>query len=95
MSFRITGLDPKPFAPLFGLVEPELAARGARRVIADATPGFPDRVELRDAAPGETMLLVNYEHQSADTPYRSRHAISCARAPRRPTTASARFPRRS
>jgi len=27
------------------------------------------------ARPGETVLLVNHEHQGADTPYRSRHAI--------------------
>jgi hypothetical protein len=75
MSFRITGLDPEPFTPLFGLDEAQLAAHGARRCIADITPGFPDRVALVDAAPGESLLLVNYEHQSADTPYRSRHAI--------------------
>ncbi len=75
MSFRITGLDPESFRPLFGLAEAELAARGARRYLADVSPGFPDRVELVGAAPGESLLLVNYEHQSANTPYRSRHAI--------------------
>jgi hypothetical protein len=30
---------------------------------------------MRDAEPGETLLLVNFEHQDADTPYRSSHAI--------------------
>ena len=40
-----------------------------------ASPGFPCRVTLEDAEPGGTVLLLNYEHQSADTPYRSRHAI--------------------
>jgi hypothetical protein len=75
MSFRVTGLDPAPFVPLYGLSDAELAARGVRRYQVDAHPGFPDRVELRDLMPGETALLLNYEHQSADTPYRSRHAI--------------------
>lgn len=75
MSFRITGLSPEPFTPLFGLSERELADEGARRLTADAKPGFPDRIELRDAEPGESLLLINYEHQSAATPYRSRHAI--------------------
>jgi hypothetical protein len=75
MSFRITGLSPEPFTPLFGLPEHELVDEGARRVTADVKPGFPDRIELRDAEPGESLLLVNYEHQSAATPYRSRHAI--------------------
>jgi len=75
MTFRIRGLSPEPFRALFGLSDAQLAARGARRYIADAKPGFPDRVELRDAEPGEAVILVNYEHQGADTPYRSRHAI--------------------
>jgi hypothetical protein len=75
MSFRITGLDPAPFRHLFGLPDAELAARGARRCIADTKPGFPDRIELRDAEPGERLLLVNYVHQPAHTPYRASHAI--------------------
>jgi hypothetical protein len=83
MSFRITGLSPGPFAELWGLDDASLAARGSRRVIADAKPGYPDRIELRDAEPGESVILVNYEHQSADTPYRSRHAIYVLEGARR------------
>jgi uncharacterized protein DUF1203 len=75
MPFRITGLSPDAFRPLFGLSDPELAAKGARRYIADSKPGFPDRVEMRDAEPGESLLLLNYTHQPADTPYRASHAI--------------------
>lgn len=75
MSFRVSGLDPAPFSHLFGLSEEHLAAQGAQRFVADAKPGFPDRVELRDVEPGEAVLLLNYEHQPAATPYRSRHAI--------------------
>ena len=75
MSFRITGLDPAPFRHLYGLTDDELVARGARRTIANAKPGFPDRIELRDAEPGEPLLLLNYTHQPADTPYRASHAI--------------------
>ena len=74
MSFRVTGLSPEPFRPLFGLSDKALARRGARRYTADG-PGFPDRIEISDAAPGETLLLVNYVHQAADTPYRASHAI--------------------
>ena len=37
--------------------------------------GFPERIEMRDAMPGETLLLVNFEHQPANTPYRSSHAV--------------------
>lgn len=72
MSFRITGLSPRPFEHLFGLGDAELAAHGALRY---SGAGLPDRVELRDTVGDETVLLVNHEHQPADTPYRSRHAI--------------------
>ena len=75
MSFRITGLLPEPFRHLFGLPDAELRSLGARRYVVDANPGFPDRIEVRDAEPGETVLLVNHVHQPADNPYRASHAI--------------------
>jgi Protein of unknown function (DUF1203) len=75
MHFQITGLPAAAFAPLFALADVELASRAAVRMIADHCPGFPCRVSLREAEPGETVLLVNYEHLSVDSPYRSRHAI--------------------
>ena len=75
MDFRITGLDPAPFAHLYGLDEVSLAAAGALRMVADAPHAFPDRVELRDLDPGEAALLVHYVHQPADTPFRAGHAI--------------------
>ncbi len=73
--FRIMGLDPAPFRHLYGLDSEALARHGVERHPVTACPGFPDRVELRDGVPGETMLLVNFEHQPALTPYRARHAI--------------------
>lgn len=75
MHFRIQGLDPARFRPLFGADTATLAARGIERHVADVTPGYPDRIELRDAEPGESLLLLNYVHQEADTPYRASHAI--------------------
>lgn len=75
MSFRIRGLDPAPFLPLYGLDDAALATRGVARVIADAMPGYPDRIALRDAEPGEPLLLLNHLHQPADTPFRASHAI--------------------
>jgi hypothetical protein len=32
-------------------------------------------VSLQDAEPGETLLLLNYEHLAVASPYRARHAI--------------------
>lgn len=75
MDFRITGLSPEPFQPLFGLSDAELARRGALRRIVDRKPGYPDRVELRDPDPGESVLLLNYTHLAVATPYRSSYAI--------------------
>jgi hypothetical protein len=75
MSFVITGLPIDEFRPLFGLSDADLAARGVLRRTADADQGFPCRLTLADAKAGEALLLLNYEHQPADTPFRSRHAI--------------------
>ena len=75
MAFRVTGLSAAPFRHLYGLSEQELAVQGAIRVIADAASGFPDRIEMRHAAPGETVLLLNHVCQPAATPYRATHAI--------------------
>ena len=75
MSFRITGLSPRPFEHLFGLSDEELAKHGAKRYVADAKPGYPDRIEMRDAEPGETLILLNYIHQPADNAYHASHAI--------------------
>jgi hypothetical protein len=75
MAYRISGLSPEPFRHLFGLSDAELARQGAQRWIAEAGARLPDRVELRDAEPGERVILVNYEHQPAATPFRASHAI--------------------
>ena len=74
MSFRITGLSPKPFRTLFDLSDEALHRIGALRVIAD-DPRMPCRVSMAHADPGEELLLLNYEHQPANTPYRASHAI--------------------
>jgi len=75
MSFRITGLSPEPFRHLYGLSDRALAFHGVKRYIADKRPGFPDRIEMRDASVGEQLLLLNHVCQPANTPYRATHAI--------------------
>lgn len=75
MSFRIRGLDPAPFRSFYGAPDDVLARAGVRRLMVDASPGFPDRVEVRDLEPGEAVLLLNHVHQPADNPYRASHAI--------------------
>jgi hypothetical protein len=75
VSFRITGLSPEPFAPLYGQSEEQLARRGVVRRVVDRKPGYPDRIELRDVEVGDSVLLVNYAHLPVETPYRSSYAI--------------------
>ncbi|MBV9859658.1 MAG: DUF1203 domain-containing protein [Alphaproteobacteria bacterium] len=76
MSFRISGLPAEDFAPLFAMSDAALAARGAvRRIADDRIPGYPCRVSLTDARPGDELLLVNYEHHPVASPYRMRFAI--------------------
>lgn len=70
-SFRLVGLPPEHFAPLFALPAEELASLGVRRVTASAKPGFPCRVSLADAEPGEELLLLPFEHQPHRSPYRA------------------------
>ncbi|WP_430425875.1 DUF1203 domain-containing protein [Phenylobacterium sp.] len=74
MTFIVSALPAAPFQPLFGLPDDVLAAQRIQRRTIDG-PGSPCRLTLEDAQPGETVLLMNYEHQPADTPFRSRHAI--------------------
>jgi len=75
MAYRIDGLDPTPFRPLFLLSGAALSRSGARRVIADSRPGFPCRSTLEDAEPGERLLLVHHVSHDVATPFRSAFAI--------------------
>jgi hypothetical protein len=75
MSFRVTGLSPEAFRHLYGLSDQELALQGVKRYVAEKKPGFPDRIEMRDAEIGEKLLLLNHMCQPANTPYRATHAI--------------------
>ena len=75
MTYQISGLEPFQFRHLFGLSDEELAVQGAIRMIADKKPGFPCRVTLDDAEPGEALLLVNHCSHDGANPYRATHAI--------------------
>jgi hypothetical protein len=75
MSFRIQGLDPHLFADLQTLCDGDLAAKGVERVRVDEKPGAPCRISLDDAEVGEAVLLLSFDHQPADTPYRQQGPI--------------------
>ena len=71
MDYVISGLPLPPFQTLFQLDDAALHTHGAMRVVADAQPGYPCRITLQDAAPGETLLLLPWAHLDVATPYRA------------------------
>jgi hypothetical protein len=75
MTYSISGLCADDFAPLFALDDTELAARGAVRVTASVSFGFPCRVSLEDAPLGEQLILLHHTSHDVATPYRSAYAI--------------------
>lgn len=72
--YRIEGLAPQGFESLFSMSDGELAAHRAVRVTADG-PGYPCRVSLADAEPGDELILVNHVSNEVDGPFRTSHAI--------------------
>jgi hypothetical protein len=71
VGFQISGLSRQRFQQFFELDDTQLAARGARRYVADKKPGFPCRVSLIDADPGEKLILLPFSHQPGQTPYQA------------------------
>jgi hypothetical protein len=76
MSYRIKGLPAERFDHLFALSDAELVKHGCvRRIADDRRPGYPCRISLTDAQPGDELLLLSYEHLCVESPYRMRFAI--------------------
>lgn len=75
MNFQIHALGHAQFAPMFCQSNDALAKAKALKKTVDANPGYPCRVSLVDAEVGETVLLVNYQHQPAKSPFQAAHAI--------------------
>jgi len=75
MKYRITGLDPALFADLHAHADEALAARAIVRSRVTSENVTPCRVTLDDATPGESVLLLSYDHQPADTPYQQQGPI--------------------
>ncbi|MBL8513858.1 MAG: DUF1203 domain-containing protein [Betaproteobacteria bacterium] len=75
MRYRILGLHPAQFDAIRHQPDDVLAATHAERHVADAPDAYPCRISLRDAQPGDSLILMNHEHLPVNSPYRSRHAI--------------------
>ena len=70
-DFRIAALPREHFTDCLRWSAAELRERGARWVVVDDCPGFPCRVSLVDAAPGERVLALCYTHHDVASPYRA------------------------
>ncbi|MEH6789111.1 DUF1203 domain-containing protein [Parasphingorhabdus sp.] len=68
MTYQITGISPIEVGNFAN-------APGTIRVRASSKPGFPCRVTLEDAEPGEELLLFHHVSHAVDSPYRSSYAI--------------------
>jgi hypothetical protein len=79
MTYRIKGLDPEPFRPLFALTDDDLEQRGMKRMTV-TSPTFPCRVSLLDRPLGEQVILLNHVSHDEANPYRASHAIFVADA---------------
>ena len=80
MTYRISGLDPAPYKPLFELSDDDLAKLGIVRMTVTQKPSFPCRISLVDRDIGEEVLLLNHVSHDASNPYRAAHAIFVADA---------------
>ncbi|MEO0370020.1 MAG: DUF1203 domain-containing protein [Pseudomonadota bacterium] len=75
MSFQIHSLPHDDYAPLFVLSDEDLESQGAKRMTVNACPGTPCRISMQDARIGESVILLNYQHQPEASPYQASHAI--------------------
>jgi hypothetical protein len=87
MNFEIRGLEPALFDQFFALDDAALSERDMRRVRSDQPVGYPCRISLEDAPPGEELLLLPFAHQDGATPFRASGPIFVRRGQR----AAARF----
>lgn len=75
MGFQIHPLPAEEFRHLFDLGADELNAQRACKLVVTEKPGTPCRVSMADAEIGDTVVLVNYTHQDAQSPYHASHAV--------------------
>lgn len=75
MSFLIKSLSSTTYNFLHALNDEKLLNHNARRLLVNAKPGYLCRVSLKDVDIGETIIVVNHEHQPQKTPYHATFAI--------------------
>ncbi len=69
--FQIKAIPYHQFVHLFSATEKELQNIGAIKMVVDEQPGFPCRVSLQDAAIGEEVILLPFQHHKTNSPYQA------------------------
>ncbi|MBX2826177.1 MAG: DUF1203 domain-containing protein [Gammaproteobacteria bacterium] len=75
MNFQIQSLARARFEHLFSQSVEALAEQNIARETVQVPQSTPCRISLQDAEVGESVLLLNYQHLPAASPFRSSHAI--------------------
>jgi hypothetical protein len=92
MNYRISGLPVENFSDIFNASNEALHARGIVIQTANEANAFPCRITLEDAAVGEEMFLLNYDHLIANSPYASSGPIYIRRNAKQPSVVTNRIP---
>lgn len=71
IPFQMIALPIEKFDSLLSLSDEALQALGAKRMVTDKKPGYPCRVSLIDAEPGETVLLLPFSYHDVASSYRA------------------------
>ncbi|MDF2934274.1 MAG: hypothetical protein K0R36_3605 [Chryseobacterium sp.] len=70
-NFKFIALNHLEFDYLNDLSAQELCEKDIIKMTVDKFPGFPCRITLEDAEVGEDVFLLNYNHHSANSPYKA------------------------
>lgn len=75
MNFQINALSETAFLALFKMNKTERVKHNIVKQIVTQANSTPCRISLKDAKIGDTVLLINYQHLAAATPFQASHAI--------------------
>ena len=70
-QYQIHGLPDDPFLKVFSMSDEELLLNRIKKLVVEHEHAYPCRISLLDAAVGETVYLLNFEHQPAPSYYQA------------------------
>jgi Protein of unknown function (DUF1203) len=92
MNYRISGLPIENFNDVLNASNEALRERGIVIQTASEANAYPCRITLEDATVGEEMLLLNYGHLIANSPYASSGPIYIRRNAKQTNAIENRIP---